>query len=117
MWKYALDRQLPLDMVLLYGNRTLQDITFKTDFEEMARVAKNLKVIFSLDTRDACPVNWKGRCGFIDAEMICREIPDYVERIFYVCGPPVMVNHLLSLLRTELEIPDSQIKKENFTGY
>ncbi len=117
MWKYALDRHLLLDMVLLYGNRAPEDIAFKTDLDEMARLAKNLRVVFSLDTQAACPADWKGRCGFIDAEMIREELPDYAERTFYVCGPPVMVSHLLCLLKTELKVPDNQIKKENFTGY
>lgn len=117
MWRDAFDRRLPLDMVLLYGNRTPEDIAFKEDLEAMTQGAKNFKVIFSLDTAEACPVSWKGRCGFINAEMIKEVAPDYLDRVFYVCGPPVMVKHLLVLLEEQLRVPANRIKRENFSGY
>ena len=117
MWRDAFDRRLPLDMALLYGNRTPEDIAFKEDLEGMMRDAKDFKVVFSLDTEAACPSTWKGRCGFINAPMIKEEVPDYLERIFYVCGPPVMVKLLLTLLQEQLKVPENRIKRENFAGY
>lgn len=117
MWKYAFDKKLALDMVLLYGNRTPRDIAFKEELETIAQAGKGFRVVFSLDTSEACPADWKGRCGFIDAAMIREEIPDYADRIFYVCGPPVMVHHLVGLLKDGLQIQDNRIKRENFAGY
>ena len=46
-----------------------------------------------------------------------EEIPDYRQRSFYVCGPPRMVTDLAALLRSELELPEEQIKTERFSGY
>lgn len=117
IWKDAFDRQLPLDMALLYGNRTPEDVAFRNDLEVLARENGNLKVVFSLDTADACPPLWQGRCGFINAAMIKEEVPDYLERVFYVCGPPAMVANLLSILQGQLQIPENRIKRENFAGY
>ena len=117
MLKNALDRQLPLDMVLFYSNRSPEDIAFRSEFEEMARCHKNLKIILSLDTNEACHAGWKGKCGFINAAMIKEELPDLPERIFYVCGPPAMVKSLASILEGQLKISSEKIKKENFTGY
>lgn len=117
MCRDALDRVLPVDMALLYGNRSPEDIAFRDDFENAAKSSGNFKVIFSLDTAGVCPSSWKGRCGFIDAAMIREEAPDYLERVFYVCGPPGMVGHLTNILETELKVPAPQIKRENFAGY
>ncbi len=117
MWKDAFDRRLALDMMLLYGNRTPEDIAFRDDLEAMMGESKSFKTVFSLDTAAACPASWKGRCGFINAAMIKEEAPDYLERVFYVCGPPAMVTHLLSILQGQLQIPESRIKRENFAGY
>lgn len=117
MLKDAFDRQLPFDRVLFYSNRSPEDIVFREDLEAMARDSKELKVVFSLDTAGACPLGWKGKCGFINADMIKEELPDYAERIFYVCGPPVMVKSLVSILQDKLKVPDAKIKIENFAGY
>ncbi len=117
MLKDALDRRLPVDLVLFYSNRSPGDIAFGAELEKMASDHKNLRVIFSLDTAEACPAGWKGKCGFINAEMIRKELPDLFERVFYVCGPPVMVASLVSILQDQLKIPVEKIKKENFAGY
>lgn len=117
MLKDALDRRLPFDRVLFYSNRSPEDIIFREELETMARERKELRVVFSLDTTEACPAGWTGQCGFISAAMIREELPDYAERIFYVCGPPVMVKSLSSILEDQLGIPAGKIKKENFAGY
>jgi ferredoxin-NADP reductase len=117
MLKDAFDRRLPFDRVLFYSNRSPEDIIFREELEAMAQECKELKVVFSLDTTEACPAGWKGKCGFISAAMIREELPDYAERIFYVCGPPGMVKSLVSILQNELKIPAAKIKIENFAGY
>lgn len=117
IWKDALDRHLPVDMVLFYGNHTPEDIVFRDDFETIEKTGKGFKVVLSLDDASACPPDWKGRSGFINAEMIRAEAPDFAERIFYVCGPPGMVKAMVGLLQTQLQIPAARIKQENFIGY
>jgi len=49
--------------------------------------------------------------------MITGEIPDYKERVFFVCGPPAMVETLNNILKDKLSIPAEKIVTENFTGY
>lgn len=117
IWKDAWDRGLPVDLALFYGNRTPQDVIFKDDLDAMAASGRNFKVVYSLDSLEACPLDWKGHCGFINAELIRQELPDFLERIFYVCGPPVMVKSLSGILVDALKIPEKQIKRENFAGY
>jgi len=48
--------------------------------------------------------------------MIEREVPDFHERMFYICGPPVMVESMRELLRS-MDIPDNMILFEDFFGY
>jgi ferredoxin-NADP reductase len=117
MLKDAFDRRLPFDRVLFYSNRSPEDIIFREELEVMARERKELRVVFSLDTAETCPLGWKGKCGFISADMIKEELPDYAERIFYVCGPPGMVKSLVTILQGQMKVPAEKIKIENFTGY
>jgi glycine betaine catabolism B len=38
--------------------------------------------------------------------------------IFYICGPPAMINALKEdVLQNQLQIPKDRIKVEEFTGY
>jgi ferredoxin-NADP reductase len=48
--------------------------------------------------------------------LLLRELPDYSERTFYVCGPPPMVDAMVELLQA-MKIPDSEINKESLIGY
>ena len=111
--KYCTDMKLNTKVTLLYGNRTEEDIVFRQDLEQMQRQNDNLKVVLTL----AEPrTNWKGYTGNIDSEMIKKEIPEYPKTVFYVCGPPAMVEAMGNLLKT-LDVPGESVKKENFAGY
>lgn len=117
MCKYATDKKLPSDIVLIYGNRTEEDIVFRSDFDEMRKLNKNLRVIYTLTSTDINKEKYTGRVGYIDDIMIKKEMPDYEERIFYICGPPKMVEYLVDLLKNKLSIEKDHIRFENFTGY
>jgi ferredoxin-NADP reductase len=117
MCKYATDTRSGHDMVLLYGNNTEEDIIFKEDFDAMAVENERLKVVYTLTAPEACPTDKKCCKGFIDREMIEREIPDHSERVFYVCGPPGMVKNLMCVLRDDLDIPAERVRTEQFAGY
>jgi ferredoxin-NADP reductase len=48
--------------------------------------------------------------------MIKEQIPDYKDRVFYICGPPGM-NAALNKELKALGMPDEKIRLEDFTGY
>jgi cytochrome-b5 reductase len=79
----------------------------------MQQQLNNLKVVLTLAEPGT---NWKGYKGYINAEMIQKEIPEYHENLFYVCGPPDMVQAMGNILKT-LDVPLVNVKKENFAGY
>jgi ferredoxin-NADP reductase len=111
--KFCTDRRLDTKVTLLYGNRTEEEIVFRQDLEQMRRQNKNLKLIFTLNEPDK---DWKGYRGNINAEMIKNEIPEYASTVFYVCGPPAMVQAMEGLLKV-IRIPTENIREENFAGY
>jgi ferredoxin-NADP reductase len=117
MWKWAFDQRLAMNMVLLYSNRSAEEIIFRDDFEDMVSRHKGYKLVLSLDSRVQCPLDWQGRCGYIDAAMIRQEIPDYDQRIFYVCGPIVMVKTMVDALKSELGVLEENIQRESISGY
>jgi glycine betaine catabolism B len=112
--RYVVDKQLDTSVCLLYSNRSLEEIAFKAEFDAMQGISSRFKVVYSLGSAGQ---EWTGRRGTIDAALIREEIPDFRERIFYVCGPPGMVDALTGLLRGELQLSEAQIKTEGFIGY
>lgn len=114
--RYVADTGLAADIILLYGNRTEEDITFRADLDALAGANRNFRVVYTL----ASPPEggeWGGRTGLIDSKMIREEVPDFPERVFYVCGPPAMVSALKGILRNDLSVSEDKIKIENFPGY
>lgn len=113
MIRYATDEKLDTKITLIYSNRFEDEIVFKDELEEMQKQNMNLRVVYTV-TRPG--EKWNGYRGRIDKEMIQKEIPDYMERVFYICGPSKMVEAMVSVLK-EMDIPDKQIKQEYFPGY
>jgi len=111
--KYCTDNRLGTKVTLLYGNRTENDIAFKNELEAMQEQNPNLKVVFTLNEASS---GWKGSTGLINMEMVKREIPDYMETMFYTCGPPPMVE-VMEKLVDSLGLPKKQLKREYFSGY
>jgi len=111
--KYCTDMRLDTKVTLLYGNRTEKDIVFRKELEALQEQNVNLKVVFTLNEADS---GWQGATGFVTADMIKREIPDYKETVFYTCGPPAMVE-VMEKLVVQLGLPKTQLKREYFTGY
>lgn len=113
MIKYATDDKLDVDMTLLYGNWTPADIIFRQDLDDMVKQNSRLKVVHTLT--DPSP-DWSGYTGRIDQELIEKEIPSPLEKTFYLCGPPGMVEAMKNIL-AGMNVPQGKIKAESFTGY
>ena len=112
--KFVVDKKPGVDIVLIYGNRSIRDIVFRDDFEIMQSQYSKLKVHHVL--QEEAP-DFKCRIGLINAQAIKEEIPDYLDRIFYLCGPPGMVAAMNEILIDELSLMKEKIITENFTGY
>ncbi len=109
--QYCTDMKLDTDIILLYGNEEKRDIVFQSDFERMVENNPNIKVVHILNN---LPANWKGHSGYITTDIIQKEISGFQERMFYICGPPKMVDAMLELLK-DLDV--KKIKIEKFPGY
>ncbi len=107
------DRGMKTDVVLLYGNNTVEDIAFKDELDQLKRQNPHFKVVHVL----RCPgLGWSGKAGLISQDLIKQEIPDYGERRFFMCGPPVMVRVFDKILKEGLLLPADQVVTEDFTG-
>ena len=87
------------DAVLLYSSKSESEIAYRDVFASASRGG------------------WRTyyQVGVIDVELIKKEIPDYAERLFYISGPPGMVDAMKSML-IGLGISRFSIKTDFFPG-
>ena len=121
MIKYATDERLPLKVVMFDSNRDADNILYKSEFDRWAGENKRLKVVYTIteERQGNNDKRWAGERGRIDKEMISRHLSDeeISKAVFYVCGPPGMLQAMQKLLKEELQIPKDRVKVEEFTGY
>jgi ferredoxin-NADP reductase len=114
MLKYLLDMQEKRDIILLYVNKTSDEIVYRDVLNE-ASAKLDVKIYYTLTDTSALPHNWPGLVGRVDERMILKTIPDYDERTFYLSGPPSMVRANERVLK-DMQIKGSQVKKDFFPG-
>jgi glycine betaine catabolism B len=112
MIQHLLDTKQPRPITVLYSNRSANEIAYADIFMQ-ARQELDIKTIYTL-TGDA-PADWAGYRGYINAEMVSKEIPDYRERTFYISGSDTMVKACKNLL-LKMGVSRTRIKTDFFPG-
>lgn len=108
MLRYLKDRKDERPVVLIYGNKTEEDIIC---CEELENLQENVKVVHVLS---APHEGWNGLKGYITQKMIGEQAKEVLaEADVYLCGPPPMMHMVISSLRG-LGIPDKRIHYERF---
>jgi ferredoxin-NADP reductase len=115
MAEYAADRSLPIDVRLVYSNRSEEEIAYRTELEELARQNPRFTVYHTL-TRAPKDSTWSGRTGRIDAALLADASQGLSRPVHYLCGAPGMVQDTYQTLRGLGVAPD-RIRYEVFRGY
>lgn len=106
---FSIAQKEECDTVLFYSAVWEKDLIFKKDLEALAE-KKSLRNIFILSGE----TDWEGEKGLLDEEKIKRLMPDYKEREFFLCGPPLMTKGVKQSL-IKLGIRKDKIHFEKFS--
>lgn len=104
-------------MSFWYGARSLKEMFYKDEFDELA--AKNDNFVWHLALSEPQPEdNWAGLTGFIhqvlyDEYLASHPAPEDCE--FYLCGPPMMNTAVIKMLDS-LGVPKENILLDDFGG-
>ena len=98
-----------------YGARSLKEVFYKEEYDELERNNKNFSWTLALDSPQP-EDNWKGPTGFIhqvilDEYLKDHESPEDCE--YYMCGPPAMMNAVFGML-DDLGVEPEAIKFDDF---
>lgn len=117
MIKFATDQSLPLKIIMFDSNRNEENILYKEEFDKCLDINKNLKIIYTVT--DDNPKNSKTVHDRINKELVSKHLGNDTlkDSIFYICGPPSLLDAMQKLLIEEMYIPEERVKIEEFTGY
>ena len=107
--RFIRDLRLPNKYTLFYSAKKKDGLLYYDELAEMAERHDNLDVVFT--TTQEASQDWTGETRRVDAAMITAHVPDYKERMYYICGPKPFIDGMIAMLK-ELDVPDAQIKRE-----
>lgn len=110
MLRYMVDNQMRKEVMLLWGNKTEADILFKDELEKMQQAIAGFRCVHVLSQQQ----DWSGEQGFITTALLKKYVKTFTEGEFFLCGPPVMMRKIVSILQT-LEVEPARIHYEAFT--
>ena len=104
-------------MSFWYGARSLKEMFYKDDFDELARLNDNFEWHLALSEPQP-EDNWNGLTGFIhkvlhDEYLSKHPAPEDCE--YYLCGPPMMNVAVIKMLDS-LGVPKENILLDDFGG-
>lgn len=111
---WATEERLPHHLYLLYSNPTPEATAFLEDLERFA--VSNTRFMFMPTLTDSEDTSWRYERGRIGDEMIRKYVPDVVGSIYYVAGPPAMVEAMREVL-DGLGVSSDNVSSEDFAGY
>ncbi|MDR2890494.1 MAG: NADH:ubiquinone reductase (Na(+)-transporting) subunit F [Alistipes sp.] len=98
-----------------YGARSLREVFYAEQFEQIAAEFPNFKFNIALDSPKP-EDNWKGYVGYIhnvifENYLKNHEAPEDIE--YYLCGPPMM-NAAITKMLDELGVPPENVMFDDF---
>lgn len=97
MTRAAADLHADLDIVFVHSARTPTDIIFRDELAGLERSMAQLRTLFFCEGLGDEP-DWTGPIGRLSLDELRREVPDFINREVFTCGPRGYMNAVKSLL-------------------
>ena len=104
------EKAIPINVNLIFGCLTEEDILFRQELEDIASRRDNIKISYILSEPNT---NRQGDCGFITNEIIQKKIGSIDNKYFYIVGNRAMYEFIKAELQ-KLEVPQHRMKSEAY---
>ncbi len=112
MLRFTVEAGFKYRIALFHSNRDQKSTPFFDELNGLARKQTNFKYI-PIMTRDE---NWRGEKRHIDGKLLQEYLKDLKGYRYLLAGPPALVGAVDEALK-KTDIPEANIRAENFTGY
>lgn len=112
MLRWAFEENKPYQFTLVYSDNEVKSMAFLDELKQMETSRDNLKLIISVTGQ----ADWQGENRHVDGDFIKEYLGDFASRLYFVSGPPAIVEKVASSLK-QAGISEDAVKTDNFSGY
>ena len=109
--RYLTERSWAGDTYFIYACRAPVDFIFAKEISALQGRNSKLHVAVTMERPEG--TDWTGPRGRITKELLTQTVPDLASRRVHLCGPPVMMDAVKTML-AELGVPADRVKTESF---
>ena len=103
-------------LILIYSNRRPEDAAFLVDLQQFEEQNQNFRLVATMTDMHLSGRTWPNQTGLITADLVKQVVGDLPKPIFYVVGPPGMVEAMRQTLH-QCGIDSGDVRSEEFYGY
>ena len=100
-------------MTLFYSSRVPEEAVFLDELQGLADAHTNIDLVATMTRPEKTSTQWTGLTGRLNAEMIKRRCNEWANALYYMAGPPAMVDTMQQIL-DEMVIPQDRIRTEKW---
>jgi ferredoxin-NADP reductase len=116
MSRQAAHDRLARDIWLFYSNRRPEDAAFLDELAALPRRNPRYRFVGTMVEMAKSSRPWSGETGFLDRTMLERHLKDLSAFVYYMAGPPGLVEAMQKML-TEAGVKEDAIHTDEFFGY
>src|SRR5712691_10109417 len=116
MSRQAAHDRLARDIWLFYSNRRPEDAAFLDELVALPRANPRYRFVGTMVEMEKSSRPWSGETGFLDRAMLERRLKNLAAFVYYVAGPPGLVETMQKML-VAAGVEDDAIRTDEFYGY
>jgi ferredoxin-NADP reductase len=116
MLRHAAHTRLARDLWLFYSNRRPEDAAFLEELAALPKRNARCRFVGTMVEMDKSSRPWSGETGFIDRAMLERHLKGLSAYVYYVAGPPGLVEAMQKML-IGAGVAQDAIRTDEFFGY
>jgi ferredoxin-NADP reductase len=116
MLRDAAQSGLARDLWLFYSNRRPEDAAFLDEIMALPKRNPRIHFVGTMVEMDKSSRSWSGERGFLDRAMLERHLKSLAGNVYYIAGPPGLVEAMQKML-TGAGVAEDAIHTDEFIGY
>ena len=114
--RQAAEDRLPQQLLLLYSNRRPEDAAFLEELQQLEQQNKRFRLVATMTEMGKSGRPWNGETGLIGEALVRRTVAGLPAPVYYVVGPPAMVEAMRETLN-KAGVDADDVRSEEFYGY
>jgi ferredoxin-NADP reductase len=116
MLRNAVHSKLARDLWLFYSNRRPEDAAFLDELAAVPKGNARCRFVGTMVEMDKSSRSWNGERGFLDRAMLARHLKGLSTNVYYIAGPPGLVEAMQKML-IGAGVAQDAIRTDEFFGY